>query len=87
METEQTKTDKESYIISKEEELRQEILRLEKKYALMLSSMIDKKMDNDRLAELEIKMAKLWDLLTEKTPTGREKVSKFGKGFKERFKR
>lgn len=33
----------------------------------------------ERIAELEVKMKKLWDLLTEKSITGHEKLSKSGK--------
>ena len=35
----------------------------------------------ERIAELEIKIAKLWSMLTEVSPTGREKLSKFGRRF------
>lgn len=34
-----------------------------------------------RVAELEVKMAKLWGMLTTVTPTGEEKLSKTGKRF------
>lgn len=34
-----------------------------------------------RLADLEVKMAKLWGLLIETTPLGKEKLSKFGRRF------
>lgn len=34
-----------------------------------------------RIADLEVKMAKLWGLLLETTPNGREKLSRFGKVF------
>lgn len=34
-----------------------------------------------RLADLEVKMAKLWGLLVETTPLGKDKLSKFGKRF------
>jgi len=34
-----------------------------------------------RVAELEIKMSKLWELLLTTTPTGQEKLSRFGKRF------
>lgn len=37
--------------------------------------------EKGRLAELEVKMAKLWSLLTETTPNGREKLSKLGRKF------
>ena len=35
----------------------------------------------ERIAELEIKIAKLWSLLIEVTPTGKERLSKFGRRF------
>jgi len=34
-----------------------------------------------RLADLEVKMAKLWGLLVETTPLGKDKLSKYGKKF------
>jgi len=34
-----------------------------------------------RLADLEVKMAKLWGILLETTPSGKDKASKFGKKF------
>ena len=37
--------------------------------------------EKQRLADLEVKMAKLWTLLIETTPLGKEKLSKFGKRF------
>lgn len=36
---------------------------------------------HDRLADLEVKMSKLWLMLTEKTPNGREKLSRYGRMF------
>lgn len=39
------------------------------------------KEEQSRLADLEVKMAKLWGLLLETTPNGKEKVSKFGRKF------
>lgn len=39
------------------------------------------KEENARLADLEVKMAKLWGILLETTPNGKEKASKFGKRF------
>ena len=35
----------------------------------------------ERLADLEVKMAKLWNLLVETTPRGKEKTTKFGRMF------
>lgn len=35
----------------------------------------------ERLAELEVKMNKLWTLLTTTTPNGQDKLSKYGKMF------
>lgn len=37
--------------------------------------------EQSRLADLEVKMAKLWAILLETTPNGKEKASKFGKRF------
>lgn len=37
--------------------------------------------EKGRLADLEVKMAKLWGLLIETTPLGKEKLSKFGRKF------
>ncbi len=37
--------------------------------------------EKERLADLEVKMSKLWGLLLETTPSGKEKVSKFGRRF------
>jgi len=34
-----------------------------------------------RIADLEVKMAKLWALLVETTPSNKEKLTKFGKRF------
>ncbi len=35
----------------------------------------------ERLAELEVKMAKLWSLLTTVTPNGQDKLNRYGKLF------
>jgi len=35
----------------------------------------------ERIAELEIKMAKLWSMLLEVSPSGKDKISKFGRRF------
>jgi len=35
----------------------------------------------DRLAEIEVKTAKLWSLLTEKTDRGKDRLSKYGRMF------
>ena len=35
----------------------------------------------ERLADLEVKMAKLWNLLITQTSTGKEKTTKFGRMF------
>lgn len=35
----------------------------------------------ERLSELEVKMAKLWGLLVRTTPTGKESLSKHGRMF------
>ncbi len=43
--------------------------------------------EEKRLADLEVRMAKLWAILLEETPTGKEKITKFGKNFKTRFRK
>ncbi len=35
----------------------------------------------ERIADLEVKMAKLWGLLTEQNAYGKEKLTKFGRKF------
>ena len=35
----------------------------------------------ERIAELEIKMSKLWSMLTEISPTGKERLNKQGRMF------
>ncbi len=35
----------------------------------------------NRIADLEVKMSKLWSLLTEQTPQNKDKLSKYGKMF------
>lgn len=43
--------------------------------------------EEKRLADLEVRMAKLWSVLLEETPSRKEpKITKFGKGFKTRFR-
>lgn len=37
--------------------------------------------EKERLVDLEVKMAKLWSLLLETTPAGKDKLSKFGRRF------
>lgn len=34
-----------------------------------------------RVAELELKMSKLWNMLLETTPTGKDKLTRFGRKF------
>lgn len=41
----------------------------------------------ERIAEIEVKIKKLWDMLTEETPRGRPKLSAHGKIWKERLGR
>jgi hypothetical protein len=36
---------------------------------------------HDRLADLEVKVSKLWMMLTEKSPTGKDKLSRYGRMF------
>lgn len=46
-----------------------------------LNKDINPKDTQERLAELEVKMTKLWTLLTTTTPNGQDKLSKYGKMF------
>jgi len=52
-----------------------------------LRSKIDQKPDRlekdayERIADLEVKMAKLWSLLTEQNQMGKDKLTKFGRRF------
>ncbi len=52
-----------------------------------LRALIEKKPDKlekdayERIADLEIKMAKLWNALLETTPTGKTKLTRFGRMF------
>lgn len=52
-----------------------------------LKKLIDKKPDKlekdayERVADLEVKMAKLWGLLVENNAYGKEKLTKFGRKF------
>lgn len=39
-----------------------------------------------RVTDLELKMSKLWTALIDKTPTGQDKLSKFGQSFRRRLK-
>ena len=36
---------------------------------------------NERLLDVELKLAKLWKLLIDTTPTGQDKLNKFGRKF------
>jgi hypothetical protein len=42
--------------------------------------------DSERLAEVEVKIAKLWNLLREETNLGKDKLTKHGRIFKEKIK-
>jgi len=69
--------------------LRNDLSSLQKAYALEIAKKeVEKPLTKDeRIADLEVKMAKLWYLLTDKEP-GRgkqEKLSKFGRSFKSKL--
>jgi len=73
-------------IVMFDKKLREEIVLLDAKIA-HLQEIVDKKPDRmekdhlERIADLEVKMAKLWSLLTEKTINNNDKLSKFGRKF------
>lgn len=58
--------------------LRQELKEVQTKLESFKS---DPKALSERVADLEVKMAKLWALLLETTPRGQDKLSKFGRRF------
>jgi hypothetical protein len=53
---------------------------LEEKYKMLEMVRLPEKHE-ERIAELEVKMSKLWMLLTEVSPTGKERLSKYGRKF------
>lgn len=53
---------------------------LEDKYRVLELSKVPQNHE-ERIAELEIKISKLWSMLTETTVTGKDKLSKFGRRF------
>jgi len=53
---------------------------LESKYKALELIRIPEKHE-ERIAELEVKIAKLWSMLTEISATGKEKLSKHGRRF------
>jgi len=64
------------------EELRRDLAKFREQRAEL-----DPKLVSERLADLEVKMSKLWALLLETSPTsGREKLTKYGKMFGGRAK-
>jgi len=65
------------------EEHEKKISQLLEKMALIYGAKPEclTKEEKERLADLEVKMAKLWSLLIEQTPNGRDKLSKFGRRF------
>jgi len=71
------------------EKLKAELEKVTRDYALLLEK---QKAENkevsfiERVADLEIKMAKLWSLLSEETPRGKTKLTKFGKVAGEKFR-
>ena len=40
----------------------------------------------ERLADVEIRIKKLWEMITEETPRGRPKLNQFGKSMRERMR-
>lgn len=65
--------------------IQQQIDILTKEYASLLENQQKSPVNSmdyaQRLADLEVKMAKLWALLLETTPTGKDKLTKMGKFF------
>lgn len=61
--------------------LKEHIDFLEKEYAKTLNTPSISDKDRERLADLEVKMAKLWGILLETTPKGKDKLTRFGKRF------
>lgn len=65
------------------EDMHERIIELDLKYQKLLETKPDylSAEEKSRLADLEVKMAKLWSMLVETTPAGKEKLSKFGRRF------
>jgi len=64
------------------DELKRELELTEKKYAeLLTKSPASTQEFANRLADLEVKMGKLWALLLEQDKRGNDKLSKFGRRF------
>ncbi len=64
------------------EVLVEELAEMEKRYSLLLAKTPQSTIEYaNRLADLEIKMAKLWSMLTDQSMTGKDKLSKYGKTF------
>jgi len=63
------------------EETKHKLTLLEAKLETLKDTKTISEQDKETLAELSIKMAKLWALLLEKTPNGKEKLSKTGKRY------
>lgn len=63
------------------ENIKHTLALLEAKLETLKETKTISEQDKDTLAELSIKMAKLWALLLEKTPNGKEKLSKTGKRY------
>lgn len=61
--------------------LEEELEKMEKKYAELLVSPSNANTHPERIAELEVKMAKLWGLLLTVTPKGEDKLTRTGKRF------
>jgi hypothetical protein len=63
-------------------QLEKDLSDLEKKYAESIANKpVITKEDSARLADLEVKMAKLWSLLVEQTPRGQDRLTRYGKVF------
>ena len=63
------------------ETMKQKLPILETKLETLKDTKTLSEQDKETLADLSIKMAKLWGLLTEKTPLGKEKLTKTGKRY------
>lgn len=60
------------------DKIKKQLDELESRVMMMQTSKAD---ITPRMADVEVKMAKLWSMLTETTPRNKEKLSRFGKMF------
>jgi len=70
-----TNTDSELHMLSERIEATRQLIHFK------VDNMPSNAQYAERLAEVEVKLAKLYNILLEETPTGRTKLSKFGKTF------